>query len=279
SGSANDPMSTCSGRDILDDKVAGALNGIYKADGKNDSPNVNHNAVNKGLSCSANDPLSTCSGADILDGKVAGALNGIYKADGKNDSPNVNHNAVNKGLSCSANDPLADGQKDILNANDNAVNQGMIGSANDLVLDVLIQVACDGIGIDKADGNNDYTYSQREPSTLDVLVQGFDSQKNHLGIDVLQHDTHVDCSVDKLNDHHTSDICIKAVPVDEFADDYMDVLNDEESIPNYSLDDMKLQDEEEKLISTLAPVNHQQVDELIDVHEDKTTVLQENLKV
>ncbi|GKB89042.1 hypothetical protein Tco_0961314, partial [Tanacetum coccineum] len=66
--------------------------------------------------------------------------------------------------------------------------------------------------------------------------------------------------------------------VDEFADDYMDVLNDEESIPNYSLDDMKLQDEEEKLISTPAPVNHQEVDELIDVHEDKTTVLQENLK-
>nr|GEZ61489.1 hypothetical protein [Tanacetum cinerariifolium] len=66
--------------------------------------------------------------------------------------------------------------------------------------------------------------------------------------------------------------------VDEFADDFMDVLNDEESIPNCSLDDMKLQDEEEKLISTPAPVNHQQVDELIDVHEDKTTVLQENVK-
>ncbi|GJU24535.1 hypothetical protein Tco_1163156 [Tanacetum coccineum] len=90
----------------------------------------------------------------------------------------------------------ADGQNDIPNANDNAVNQGIIGSANDSMLDVLIQVACDGMGIDKADGNNDYTYSQREPSTLDVLV-------------------------------------------DEFADDYMDVLNDEESIPNYSLDDMK----------------------------------------
>nr|GFB85856.1 hypothetical protein [Tanacetum cinerariifolium] len=41
------------------------------------------------------------------------------------------------------------------------------------------QVACNGKGIDKADGNNDYTYSQRKPSTLDVLVQGFDSQKNH----------------------------------------------------------------------------------------------------
>ncbi|GJS09100.1 ribonuclease H-like domain-containing protein [Tanacetum coccineum] len=134
----------------------------------------------------------------------------------------------------------ADGQNDIPNANDNAVNQGIIGSANDPMLDVLIQVACDGMGIDKADGNNDYTYSQREPSTLDVLVQGFNSQKNHPRIDVLQHDTHADCSVAKLNDHSTTDISVKAAPVDEFSDDYMDVLNDEESIPNYSLDDMKL---------------------------------------
>ncbi|GKF42121.1 hypothetical protein Tco_0125463, partial [Tanacetum coccineum] len=66
--------------------------------------------------------------------------------------------------------------------------------------------------------------------------------------------------------------------VDEFADDFMDVLNDEEIILNYSLDDMKLQNEEVKLISTPAPVNHQQVDEFIDMHEDKTIVLQENVK-
>ncbi|GJY55439.1 hypothetical protein Tco_0454554 [Tanacetum coccineum] len=179
----------------------------------------------------------------------------------------------------------ADGQNDIPNANDNDVNQGMIGLANDPMVRIKLYhikdfqmlpyslFACDGMGIDKADGNNDYTYSQREPSTLDVLVQGFDSQKNHLGVDIIQYDTHVDCSVAKLNDHPTTDICVKAVAVDAFADDYMDVLNDEESIPNYYLDDMKLQDKEEKLISTPAPINHQQVDELIDVDEDKTTVL------
>ncbi|GJZ43005.1 phospholipase-like protein [Tanacetum coccineum] len=300
SGLANHPMSTCSHPDIDNADVASHVIGIYKADGKNDSPNGNQNGVNKGLSCSANDLLLTCSGADILDGEVSGALIGIHKADGNNDSPNVNHNAVNKGLSCSANDPMltcscpvmdngevaiagmgihkVDGQNDIPHANDNDVNQGIFGSANDPMLDILIQVACDGMGIDNEDGNNDYTYSQREPSTLDVLVQGFDSEKNHPGIDVIQHDTHVDCSVAKLNDHPIADIGVKAVPVDEFADDFMDVLNDEESIPNYSLDDMKLQDEKEKLISTLEPVNHQQVDELIDVHEDKTSVLQENVK-
>ncbi|GJT64532.1 hypothetical protein Tco_1016012, partial [Tanacetum coccineum] len=125
--------------------VAGALIGIHKADGKNDSPNVNHNAVNKGLSCSANDPMvPTCSSPDMDNGEVVVAGIGIHKADGQNDIPNANHNAV---------------------------NQGICGSANDHMLDVLIQVACDGMGIDKADGNNDYTYSQREPSTLDVLGQ------------------------------------------------------------------------------------------------------------
>ncbi|GJW38592.1 phospholipase-like protein [Tanacetum coccineum] len=191
---ANDPLSTCSGADILDGKVAGALIGIHKADGNNDSPNVNHNAINKGLSCSANDLMSTCSNPDMDNGEVAIAGMGIH---------------------------MEDGQNDILNANDNVVNQGIIGSANDLMLDVLIRVACDGMGIDKADGNNDYTYSQP--------------------------------------------IGVTAVPVDEFANDFMDVLNDEESIPNYSLDDMKLQDEEEKLISTLAPVNHQQTFEYQDL--------------
>ncbi|GJX31215.1 hypothetical protein Tco_0241070 [Tanacetum coccineum] len=231
-------------------------------DGKNDSPNGNQNGVKKGLSCSANDPLSTCSGVDILDGEVAGALIGIYKADGKNDSPNVNHNPVNKGLSCLANDPMLTCSSPDMDNGEVAV-AGIIGSANDHMLDVLIQVAYDGMGIDKEDGNNDYTDSQRETSTLDVLVQGFDSKKNHPGIDVLQHDTHVDCSVAKLNDHPTSNIGVKAVPI---------------AYPNYSLDDMKLQDEEEKLISTPAPINHQQVDELIDVHQDKTIVLQENMK-
>ncbi|GJR63740.1 phospholipase-like protein [Tanacetum coccineum] len=244
SGSANHLMSTCSRPNIDNGEVSGHIIGIHKADGKNDSLNGNQNGVKKGLSSSANDPLSTCSGAHILDGKVVGALIGIHKSTCS--SPDMdNGKVVVAGMGIHK----ADRQNDIPNANDNVVNQGIIISANDPM-----------------------------PSTLDVLVQGFDFQKNHLGIDVLQHDTHVDCSVAKLNDHPTTDIGVKAVPVDEFADDYMDMLNDEESIPNYSLDDMKLQDEEEKLISTPAPVNHQQVDELIDVHEDKTTMLQKNLK-
>nr|GEW15289.1 phospholipase-like protein [Tanacetum cinerariifolium] len=239
--------STCSGADILDGEVAGALFGIHKANGKNDSPNVNHNAVNKGLSCSVNDPMSTCSSPHMDNGKVDVAGMGIHKADGQNDIPNANNNVVNQGICGLANDPMS--------------------TCSSLDMDNG-EVAIAGMGIHKADGQNDI------PNANDNM---FDSQKNHSGIDVLQHDTHVDCSVAKLNDHPTSDIGVKIVPVDEFVDDYMDVLNDEESISNYSLDDMKLQDEEEKLISTSTPVNHQHVDELIDVHEDKTTVLQENM--
>ncbi|GKF26263.1 hypothetical protein Tco_0082157 [Tanacetum coccineum] len=47
----------------------------------------------------------------------------------------------------------------------NAVYEGNVVSAKEARLDVLIQVACDGMGIDKADG-----YSQREPSTLNALI-------------------------------------------------------------------------------------------------------------
>ncbi|GKA19867.1 hypothetical protein Tco_0699782 [Tanacetum coccineum] len=66
--------------------------------------------------------------------------------------------------------------------------------------------------------------------------------------------------------------------VDDFTNDYMDVLNDEEIVPNYSLDDMDLQHKEENLIVKQAPVEHQLVDESIDVQRDKTTVLQKNVK-
>ncbi|GKC83154.1 hypothetical protein Tco_1138871 [Tanacetum coccineum] len=81
---------------------------------------------------------STCSSPDMDNSKVSVAGMGIHNANGQNDIPN---------------------------ANDNVVNQGIIGSANDPMV-----LACDGMRIDKADGNNYYTYSQCEPSTLDVLV-------------------------------------------------------------------------------------------------------------
>ncbi|GKA86748.1 hypothetical protein Tco_0808459 [Tanacetum coccineum] len=63
---------------------------------------------------------------------------------------------------------------------------------------------------------------------------------------------------------------------DEFRDDYMSVLNDEEVIPNVSLDDMKFQHEEENLSVKDTPLEPQPVDELIDAQKDTTNLLPEN---
>nr|GEV82930.1 hypothetical protein [Tanacetum cinerariifolium] len=56
----------------------------------------------------------------------------------------------------------------------------------------------------------------------------------------------------------------------------MSVLNDEEIIPNVSLDDIKVQHEEENL--AVKPLEHQPVDELIDAQKDSTNLLPENVK-
>ncbi|GKB81008.1 hypothetical protein Tco_0947903, partial [Tanacetum coccineum] len=83
-----------------------------------------------------------------------------------------------------------------------------------------------------------------------ALIEGFDSQNNNPGIDFLQHDDHVDCSVAKPNDHLNADIGVKPVHENEFANDFIDVLNDEESLSKVSLDDMNVDEQEEKLIDT-----------------------------
>ncbi|GJT43368.1 hypothetical protein Tco_0952083, partial [Tanacetum coccineum] len=106
SGSANHPMSTCSGANILDGEVTGALIRIYKAYGNNDNPNVNHNVANKGLYCSANDPIVRINLPDMDNGEVVVAGMGIHMADGQNDIPNTNDNVVNQGIIGSANDPM-----------------------------------------------------------------------------------------------------------------------------------------------------------------------------
>nr|GEV37558.1 hypothetical protein [Tanacetum cinerariifolium] len=209
------------------------------------------------------------------------------KADVNINIRNGNRNAVNQGLGGSDNDLMANGKNDIPNDNHNVVNQGLVGSANDPMstcscLDMDNgEVACDGMGIDKADGKNDYTCSQREPSTLDVLIEAFDYAKDHSRIDVLQHVNDVDCFVAKLN-HHPRLIFmlspfIKICHVYDFTDDYMNVLNNEE--PIYSLDDMTLEDEEDKLIVKQAHVNHQHVDEFINMQEDRTTCCKKMLSV
>ncbi|GJX39685.1 phospholipase-like protein [Tanacetum coccineum] len=247
--SSNDPMSSCSHANIDNSKVVGAGMGIDNFDGKNDIPNENHNAVNQGFGSYANDPMLSCSRADMVNGKVACFGIGIDKVDGMNDIPNLNHNCVNQGKGGSANDPMSTCS---LTDKDNG------------------EVACDGMVIDKADGKNEYTYSQRVPSTLDILIKALDYANDNPGIDVLQHDNDVDRSVAELNHHPTADIHVEPVHVYDFVDDYMSVLNDEEHEAKYSLDEMKLIDEEEKLVVKDPPVKH--VDAFIDEQEDKTTM-------
>ncbi|GJV84631.1 hypothetical protein Tco_1524529 [Tanacetum coccineum] len=221
-------------------------------------PNVTFNdtAVKQGLGGSSNDLMLPCSREfDMDNGEVACDGMSIDKADGKNDIPNgfvldftCNYIVVNQGLGGLSNDPMFD------------MDNGKVG--------------CDGKGYKNANGKNEYTYSQRNPCTLDILIQAFYYLKDHPEIDVLQYDNDVDRSVPNLNHRPTTE----PLHVDDFADDYMDVLNDEETVPSYSLDDMMLQYEENKFIVKQAPVKHQPVDQFIDVQEDKTTVLQENLK-
>ncbi|GKA43595.1 hypothetical protein Tco_0736319 [Tanacetum coccineum] len=305
-GSSKDPISTCSRPDMDNVEVAGDGMPIGNADGNHDIGIGLHNVVNRGLGGSSNDPMSSSCPADIDNGEVAGDGMPIGNADGNHDIGIVLHTAVNQGLGVSSNDPMSsscpadidngevagdgigivnfDRKNDIPNDNPNSVNQVFGGSANDPMSTCSLtdmdngKVACDGMVIDNADGKNEYTYSQRAPSTLDVLIKALDSANDNPGFDVLQHDNAIDSFVAELNHHPTGDIHVHDC---EFADDYMSVLNEEEHEEKhdakYSLDEMKLIDEDEKLIVKDPPVK-QHVDAFIDEQEDKTTVFLENVK-
>ncbi|GJS40949.1 hypothetical protein Tco_0565992, partial [Tanacetum coccineum] len=219
-------LSNSSDHEMPNAVVVVACMGIDKPNGHNDNPNANDNDVNKGINL-----MSTCSGPDMHLAKVSVAGMEIDKGDGHIDIPTASDNDVNLAKTIYVNDPMPISvSPDMLNAEvvicsmgfQNEVASNVVYEGN--VLDVLIQVACDGMGIDKADG-----YSQREPSTLNALIEGFDSQNNNPGIDFLQHDDHEN----------------------EFVDDFMDVLNDEESIPKVTLDDMNVDEQEKKLIDTV----------------------------
>ncbi|GJW40641.1 phospholipase-like protein [Tanacetum coccineum] len=111
-------------------------------------------------------------------------------------------------------------------------------------------------------------------TVVDALIQACTYVADHPELDVLQHEVHVDRSRPKIN-HHPM---IEPLTADEFPNDYMSVLNDEEMIPNVSLDDMKFQHEEENFHVKDTPLEHQPVDELIDAQKDTTNLLPEKVK-
>ncbi|GJW85561.1 retrovirus-related pol polyprotein from transposon TNT 1-94 [Tanacetum coccineum] len=168
-------------------------------------------------------------------------------------------------------------------SNHTDVDQGLGGSANDPMSICSrpdmdnVEVAYDGMSIDKADGKNEYTYSQVNTSTLDILIRAFDYSNDHPETDVLGDANDVDRYAPNLN-HHAIHEPVYLCLVYDFLNDYMNVLNNEEMVPDISLDDMKLQHEEDNLTVKERPVEHQPVDELTDGQKDKTTLLQEHVK-
>ncbi|GKD52802.1 phospholipase-like protein, partial [Tanacetum coccineum] len=167
-----------------------------------------------------------------------------------------------------------------LNSNQTGVDQELGGAANDPMSICSrpdmhnAEVGCDGMAIDKPDQMNDYNCSQPIPASVDALIQACAYAADHPELDVLQHEAHVDRSGPKINQHPTAE----PLTADDFWDDYMSVLNDEEMIPNVSLDDTKFQHEEENLPVKDTPLEHQPVDELIDAQKDTTNLLPENVK-
>ncbi|GKB52768.1 hypothetical protein Tco_0903521 [Tanacetum coccineum] len=178
----------------------------------------------------------------------------------ENTKPNMIPNHSHDILSCSVPD---------LNSNQTGVDQELGGAAND-----LMAIGCNGMAIDKPDQMNDYNCSQPIPASVDALIHACAYASDHPELDVLQHESHVDRSGPKINEVPTAE----ALTVDEFRDDYMSVFNDEEIIPNVSLDDMKFQHKEDNFPVKDTPLEHQPVDELNDAQKDSTNLLPENVK-
>nr|GEU30425.1 phospholipase-like protein [Tanacetum cinerariifolium] len=208
-----------------------------------------HNVVNE-KSFGNNDDLLLEDGDGLFDSKAEKLAN-YYVAE--NTKPNMIPNHSYDIPSCFVLD---------LNSNQTGVDQELGGAANDPMSICSrpdmhnVKVGCDGMAIDKPDQMNDYNCSQPIPASVDALIQACAYAADHQELDVLQHEAHAD----------------------EFRDDYMSVLNDEEMSPNVSLDDMKFQHEEENLPIKNTPLEHQPVDELIDAQIDTTNLLPENMK-
>ncbi|GJW83060.1 hypothetical protein Tco_0156205 [Tanacetum coccineum] len=161
----------------------------------------------------------------------------------ENTKPNMIPNHSDDIPSCSVLD---------LNSNQTGVDQELGGAANDPMSICSrpdmhnAEVGFDGMAIDKPNQMNDYNCSQPIHASVDAPIQACAYASDHPELDVLQHEAYAD----------------------EFRDDYMSVLNDEEIIPNVSLDDMKFQHEEDNFPVKDTPLEHQPVDELIDAQKD-----------
>nr|GEW82034.1 putative copia-type protein [Tanacetum cinerariifolium] len=154
---------------------------------------------------------------------------------------------------------------------DNVVNENYFRNNDELLLEDVdglfdSEACCRNKRLLKEKLQNDYAAENTKPNII------------------LNHSNDIpSCSVPDLNYNQTGvdqELSSAATDpmADEFREDYMSVLNDEEMIPNVSLDDMKFQHEEENLPVKDTPLEHQPVDELIDAQKDTTNLLPENKK-
>ncbi|GJU35471.1 phospholipase-like protein [Tanacetum coccineum] len=220
------------------------------------------NAVNE-KSVGNNDQLLLEDGDGLFDSE-AGCRNS--EEDNENQPANVSirdlYAVVKPNMIPNHSDDIPSCSVPDLNSNQTGVDQELGGAANDPMSICSrpdmhnAKVGCDGMAIDKPDQMNDYNCSQPIPASVDALIQACAYAADHPELDLLQHEAHAD----------------------EFWDDYMSILNDEEMIPNVSLDDMKFQHEEDNLPIKYTPLEHQPVDELIDAQKDTTNLLPENVK-
>nr|GEW16499.1 hypothetical protein [Tanacetum cinerariifolium] len=144
-----------------------------------------------------------------------------------------------------------------LNSNQTGVDQDLGGATNDPISICSrpdmhnVEVGCDGMASDKPDQMNDYNCSQPIPASVDALIQACAYVADHPELDVLQPKAHVDRSGPMINQHPMAE----PLTADEFRDDYMSVLNDEEMIPNVSLDDMKFSSDYKPPLETVFAAN------------------------
>nr|GEV66184.1 hypothetical protein [Tanacetum cinerariifolium] len=211
--------------DIVNDKLVDEDYNVYDDASAGLSKD---NAVNE-KSVGNNDQLLMEDGDGLFDSKAGCRNKRLLKEKQPNDyaaentKPNMIPNYYDDIPSCAVPD---------LNSNQTGVDQELGSAANDPMsicsrLDMNNdEVGCDGMAIDKPDQMNDYNCSQPIPTSVDTLIQACAYVADHPELDVLQQEAHPD----------------------EFRDDYISILNDEEMIPNVSLDDMKFQHEEENYL-------------------------------
>ncbi|GJR71037.1 phospholipase-like protein [Tanacetum coccineum] len=206
--------STCS-RHVVDNPiVACAGTGIHNPATNNDSRDSNHNDVNTGLSCSANDHMSNSSGPDIHLAKVSIACMEHDKGDGDGhiDIPTAIDNDVNLAKFVSVNDPMSN------------------SSGPDIHL-AEVAVAC--MDIDKGDGDGHIDI----PTAIDndVNLAKSVSVNDPMPNDVYEGNV-VSAKEGRL------DVLIQVVG---------HFMEFEESLPTVSLDDINVDEQEEKLVDTV----------------------------